>query len=260
MKHLAKQTGILLFWLAVWQAAAWLVGRPIFLVGPLETVQAFFRLLGQAAFWQAVVSSLGRIGTGFVLAFSLGLLCGAGAYAWPLFGEWIAPVVTMIRTIPVASFVILALIWTGADGLSLVISFLVVFPMIYLHTLAGLRAADVQLLEMAEVFRIRFFPKVWHIYRPALAPYLISACKTALGMCWKSGVAAEVIGTPDHSIGEKLYMAKIFFSTDELFAWTAVVILLSGLFERLVLYVLERLMGEDSGRSRSKDAAGERKG
>ena len=79
-------------------------------------------------------------------------------------------------------------------------------------------------------------------------------------MFWKSGVAAEVIGTPDHSIGEKLYMAKIFFSTDELFAWTAVVILLSGLFERLVLYVLERLMGEDSRKNRSKDAAGERKG
>ena len=79
MKHLAKQTGILLFWLAVWKAAAWLVGRPIFLVGPLETVQAFFRLLGQAAFWQSVVSSLGRIGPGFLLAFSMGLLCGAGA-------------------------------------------------------------------------------------------------------------------------------------------------------------------------------------
>ena len=233
-----------MFWLAVWQAVAWLVGRPIFLVGPLETVQAFFRLLGQAAFWQSVVSSLGRIGTGFVLAFSLGLLCGAGAYAWPLFGEWIAPVVTMIRTIPVASFVILALIWTGADGLALVISFLVVFPMIYLNTRAGLESADVRLLEMAQVFHVRPLPKIWHIYRPALAPFLLSACRVALGMCWKSGVAAEVIGTPDHSIGEKLYMAKIFFSTDELFAWTAAVILLSFLFEKLVFRLLRRVLGD----------------
>lgn len=237
-----RRAGILLFWLCIWQLAAWLLGKPIFLVGPLETFAAFVRLMGELAFWQSVGSSLGRIGAGFVLACSLGLLCGGAAYAWPLFGEWIAPVITLMKTIPVASFVILALIWTGAEHLAMVISFLVVFPMIYLNTLAGLAAVDVQLLEMAEVFRVRFLPKVWQIYRPAMAPYLMSACRMALGMCWKSGVAAEVIGTPDHSIGEKLYMAKIFFSTDELFAWTAVVILLSYLFEKLMLCFLQAVL------------------
>lgn len=260
MKNLAKHAGILLAWLIVWQTAAWLLDRPIFLAGPLETAEALVRLTGQAAFWQAVVSSLLRIGAGFALAFFFGLLCGGAAYAWPLFEEWAAPAVATVKTIPVASFVILALIWTGAQRLSLVISFLVVFPMIYLHTLAGLRAADVQLLEMAQVFRVRFFPKIWHIYRPAMAPYLMSACRTALGMCWKSGVAAEVIGTPDHSIGEKLYMAKVFFSTDELFAWTAVVILLSSLFERLVLHLLGLLLGDGSPKSRREDHTAYRKG
>ncbi len=252
MNTLLKRTGILLFWLLLWQSAAWLLRQPIFLVGPWETLLALVRLAGQPAFWRAVCFSLGRIGTGFLLAFLLGLLCGSTAYIRPLFREILSPVISLIKTVPVASFVILALIWTGADHLASVISFLVVFPIIYLNTLAGLAAADVQLLEMAHVFHIRLLPKVWHIYRPALAPFLMSACRIALGMCWKSGVAAEVIGTPDHSIGEKLYMAKIYFSTDELFAWTAAVILLSFMFEKLILKFLHYVMEEhDSGSFRS---------
>ena len=222
MQTLLRRTGIVLFWLLLWQSAAWLLCRPVFLVGPWETLLALIRLTGQPAFWQA-------------------------AQVRPLFGEVLSPVVTLIKTIPVASFVILALLWTGAEHLASVISFLVVFPMIYLNTRAGLESADVRLLEMAQVFHVRPLPKIWHIYRPALAPFLLNACRIALGMCWKSGVAAEVIGTPDHSIGEKLYMAKIFFSTDELFAWTAMVILLSFLFEKLILQFLCFLLEDRPG-------------
>lgn len=247
MKQILRRAEILLCWLLIWQLAAWCLHQPIFLVGPWETLQAFLRLMRQLDFWLAVGSSLGRIGTGFFLAFFLGLLCGAVSYVCPFFGECISPLITLIKTIPVASFVILALIWTGAEHLAMVISFLVVFPMIYLHTLAGLQAADVQLLEMAQVFKVRPFPKIWQIYRPAMAPYLMSACRMALGMAWKSGVAAEVIGTPEHSIGEKLYMAKVFFSTDELFAWTAVVIVLSYLFEKLILTLLRAVIEWKNG-------------
>ena len=149
-----------------------------------------------------------------------------------------------MKTVPVASFVILALIWAGADNLSLIISFLVVFPIIYLNTAAGLSSTDGQLLEMSRVYRVRRSARIWHIYRPALAPYLVSACQVALGMSWKSGIAAEVIGTPEYSIGENLYMAKGFFTTDELFAWTAVIIALSFLFEKAVLLLIKRAARE----------------
>lgn len=236
-----RKAAILLFWLVVWQLAAVWLNRPIFLVGPWETLKALGRLAGTASFWRCALSSFGRISAGFGLAFLLGIVCGSLAYAKPLFGEILAPVVNLIKTIPVASFVILALIWAGADHLTLVISFVVVFPILYVNTVSGLCAADPQLLEMSRVFRVRPPAVVWNIYRPALAPYLLSACRLALGMSWKSGVAAEVIGTPDYSIGEKLYMAKVFFGTDELFAWTTVIIVLSYLFEKVIMAVLQRI-------------------
>ena len=73
------------------------------------------------------------------------------------------------------------------------------------------------------------------IYAPAAAPYLLAACRSAMGICWKAGVAAEVIAQPANSIGDALYRAKLFLATDELFAWTVAVVLLSLAFEKLAV-------------------------
>ena len=242
MSRWQRKTAILLFWLILWQIISAWIHKPIFLVGPMETMEALVRLAGSSSFWRAVWGSLARIGAGFGMAALAGVLCGSLAHFVSLVKELLSPIVSLMKTVPVASFVILALIWAGADQLALVISFVVVFPMIYLNTIAGLESTDPQLLEMAQVFRVGHWDRLWQIYRPALAPYLLSACQVALGMSWKSGIAAEVIGTPEFSIGENLYMAKVFFSTDELFAWTAVVILLSFLFEKGILRILKEVL------------------
>ena len=146
-----------------------------------------------------------------------------------------------LKAVPVASFVILALIWAGSRNLSVVISFLVVLPVVYVNTMAGLKSTDKKLLEMAAVFRMPLWRKIRFIYLPALVPHLVSGCRIALGMSWKSGAAAEVIGLPEHSIGEHLYMAKIYLETADLFAWTLVIILVSALFERIVLFLISGL-------------------
>ena len=63
-------------------------------------------------------------------------------------------------------------------------------------------------------------------------------------MSWKSGVAAEIIGVPSYSIGERLYMAKIYLNTDSLFAWTLVIIVLSLIFEKIFLGLLKKTGGK----------------
>ena len=93
---------------------------------------------------------------------------------------------------------------------------------------------------MARVFHMPALKKVRFIYVPALMPYLVSGCKTALGMSWKSGIAAEVIGIPDTSIGEQLYYSKLYLDTAGLFAWTFVIVVVSAVFEQLFLFLLKR--------------------
>ena len=153
----------------------------------------------------------------------------------------------LIRSVPVASFVILALIWIGSDYLAVLIAFLVVLPVIYVNTRAGLLSADPKLLEMACVFHVPALYRVRMIYLPALVPYLKAGCRTALGLSWKSGVAAEVIGLPSSSIGEQLYYSKLYLDTAGLFAWTFVIIVISAVFERAVLFLLGKLAPEESG-------------
>jgi len=238
-----RKTSILLFWLILWQGLALAIHNHILLVGPLETLHALSVQIFSPAFWQAVWFSFARIGLGFFLAFFAGLATGSLAFGIPFFGELLSPAIQLMKSVPVASFVILALIWTGAENLSVFISFLVVYPVIHVNTAAGLSHADKKLLEMAKVFRVPLWRQAAHIYRISLYPYLESGLKTALGMGFKSGIAAEVIGVPDGSIGEGLYMAKIYLSTAELFAWTLTIIAVSTVFEKAVLLIFKRLAG-----------------
>ncbi len=238
MKKQYRTVIIIAVWILLWQLAAMVINKRIIFVGPAEVAAA---LAGQAVkveFWVTVCRSSMRICGGFLAAFVLGVLMGILADRCGLLREFLEPAVGLLQSVPVASFVILALIWIGSENLSVLISLIVVFPVIYRNTLQGMKSADEKMLEMARVFRIGPMRTFLYIYRPALMPYLISASRIAFGMAWKSGVAAEVIGVPDRSIGEKLYMAKIYLSTAELFAWTLVIIVISRVLEHLFLLVL----------------------
>lgn len=245
MKHRipTRRLLIILFWIAVWQTVSMIIQNDIIFVGPADVVRSFFLLLPSPEFWLSIGRSFARISIGFACAFACGILAGSLAFRFRLLGELLDPVMMLIKSIPVASFVILALIWIGSDNLAVFISFLVVFPILYVNTISGLQSTDRKLLEMASVFSVGLPGRIRHIYLPALLPYLTSGCKVALGMSWKSGIAAEVIGVPAHTIGENLYMSKIYLATSDLFAWTIVIILVSALFEKLFLELIVRLAG-----------------
>lgn len=229
------------FWLCVWQAASLCIGQRLLLASPWEVCRTLARLLPTADFWRRVLFSAGRIAGGFFLALTLGVLLAALAAACRGAETLLRPPMRAIQSVPVASFIILALLWLRGTGLLAVfISFLMVLPLIYTHTLAGIRAADAQLLELAAVFRVPPGRRVRYLYLPAVLPHVRAACAVGLGLCWKSGVAAEVIGIAGGSIGEALYNAKLYFDTAELLAWTTVIVLLSVGFEKLFLWALDR--------------------
>ena len=174
---------------------------------------------------------------------ALAVLLAALAAGRPRLRELLVPPVAVVKAVPVASFIILALVWLDARSLSLFISGLVVFPPVYLNVLEGLRQTDPKLLELARVYRIPLRRRLWGIYLPQVLPYFRSAASLALGLCWKAGAAAEVIGLPPGTVGERLYNAKIYLQTPDLFAWTAVILILSAAFERLFLAVVDGLAG-----------------
>ena len=230
------------FWIAVWQGVSLAVGSEILVASPARTFGALLSLLREGAFYRAVLGSLMRICAGFALALALGIALGALSFVVGWVRALLHPVVSVVKATPVASFVILALIWISSKNLSIFISFLMVFPIMYENMLAGLESADAKLLEMGQVFHLSRMARIRAIYLPAAYPFLLSAARLSLGMCWKSGIAAEVIGQPRQSIGAELNQAKLFFNTPDLFAWTVTIIVVSVVFERLVLCGIRALM------------------
>ena len=227
------------FWLGVWQAAAVAIGQEVFLVSPAQAIGTLVELLPQAEFWQRIGFSAGRILLGFGLGALSSAVLAVAAEKWEWVDALLAPVMQLVKATPVASFIILALVWVRGSSLSVLISFLMVLPVLYGAVRTGIRAADPQLLEMAKVFRLPLGRRLRAVWLPAVLPAFRQGCSVALGICWKSGVAAEVIGLPNGSIGDALYRAKITLSTGELFAWTFVIILLSAAFEKLFLRALD---------------------
>lgn len=234
-----------LFWLIVWQLGAMALDQKILLVTPVAVVRRLAELVPSVDFWSSIAHSAGKI----LLGFALGLAAGTGlallSGRFSVVRQLFAPLISVLKSIPVASFTILALIWVSSKNLSVLVSFLICVPIVYTNMLEGLDNLDPKLKTMAELFHIPPLRRFVGVYLSQLLPYFRSASGLAIGMCWKSGVAAEVIGIPDGSIGERLYMAKIYLETADLFAWTLVIILVSrlceGIFKALVKLTVKRV-------------------
>lgn len=227
--------------LTAWQLLSMWVAKSIFLPSVPDTLKALLALARTPQFYRSVGTSFLRIATGFVLAVAAGVVFAVAAEWNAQIGEILQLWMQLVKSIPVASFVILVLLWVRSAYLSVVVSFLMVLPVIFTNVRGGIRQVDFELLEMARVFGLGTFRKVKYIYLPAVRPAFVSACTVGLGFCFKSGIAAEVIGLPENSVGSELYKAKLYLMTPELFAWTIVIVVASVLFEKLVMWGIKKI-------------------
>lgn len=237
-----RQIVIILIWLIIWQSVSLLTGNSILCAGPVETIAASFRLLMTSAFRVAVCFSIIRIISGFIVGSLAGLVLAWFSYKNEIVADFLKPFTLAVRSVPVASFVILVLIWTNSSVMPFIVVSLVSFPIIYSNTLSGLRGTDKKLLEMAAVFRMPLINRIKYIYLNALKPYLIDSASLAAGMSWKSGIAAEVIGRPRLSMGEGIYNSKIYLQTAELFAWTLCAVVLAAVGEKILKIIMRRIL------------------
>ncbi|MCM1333537.1 MAG: ABC transporter permease subunit [Bacteroides sp.] len=241
MKKKLITAGAVAFWLIVWEVAARLVDKSVLLASPIEVAARLVELIPEEAFLKSVFFTAGRVLLGFFLGTAVGIAFAALAGKFAAVERLLAPLLACIKSIPVASFTILALIWISSKNLSVLIAFLIAVPVVYSNLLEGIGALDPELREMAAIFKIPPLRRLVGIYLSQLLPYFRSAARLAIGLCWKSGVAAEVIGVPRGSIGERLYSSKIYLETADLFAWTIVVILVSLFCEKLFLLLIDLL-------------------
>lgn len=232
---------VAIFWIAIWEIASLLIGKEVYLPSPLNTIKALLTLSITSKFWYSIAMTFIRVVLGFVISciagIILGIICGLNRFLY----ELLNPLVIAIKSTPVMSIIIIALIWFQSGRVPIFVCFLMCFPIIWTNAVEGIRQVSKDLLQMAKVYRINRSLIIRRIYIPSIRPYLIAGVTTALGLGWKVTVAAEVLSNPKFSIGGNLYGAKVYLESSQLFAWTSVVIILSFAFEYLFKYIIGRI-------------------
>lgn len=219
----------------LWQLLAMKLDQKLLLATPVDVAKTLGVLVKSQEFYSAIAYSMGRILFGLLIGAAVGTACALLAGRWHFMEVLFWPYFSAMKATPVASIVILCLVWLSSRRLSVFIVFLVVTPVIYTNILAGIKNLDLKMKDMARVFGINGLRRLLYVYLPELKTYIIAAFTLATGMAFKAGIAAEVIGTPGGSVGKMLYNAKVYLETPELFAWTLVIIVLSVVVEQVIL-------------------------
>ena len=229
------------FWLILWQVAAMIYGMDFILPSPITTFLVLLENIAKLSFWSSVFFSVSRILLGFLLSATLGILIAVVGIRIKAVRILFDPFCSVMRAVPVASFIIFVLILFSSEKVSLVIAFLMGFPLVYSTVSLGVDSTSEKLLEAADVFRLGFFEKLRYIYFPHLLPHITSALSVSVGLCFKSGIAAEVIGYPVGSVGAQMYIAKLGMNMPTLLSYTVVIVIISTLCEKLIAFLCKKL-------------------
>ena len=243
------------FWIILWHLAAMKVDLEVILPSPAAVAFRLLELMRDGEFYLTAFTSLLRVLTGIIAGVLIGCICAVLTANISVLDTLLSPAISVIKSVPVASFIILLMLWVDKNFLPAFITFLIVFPLAWANISTGIKTAPKNLLEIAKVYKFDPMRKVLHIYIPSLIPFFISTAKSALGLAWKAGIAAEVLAVPAIAIGSEIYLSKNFFETTDLFAWTIVTLVLSVMVESLIGGLLSRLSRKYDYRSEENEHA-----
>lgn len=237
-KAVAAVGAVAAFWLAVWIFAAALVAQPLILPGPGAVALALLRLVCDGGTWAILAGSGARILGGLALAAVCGGVLAGISSRSRAFARLVAPALSFVKATPVACVVVLLLIWLGSARVSIAAVFLMALPGVYFSLVEGLAQVNKPLEQMFRLHGVRGWRLFCaHIWREVL-PFVLSCAQAVIGMSWKAGVAAELIGMAVGTVGECIYQAKLLIETADLLAWTVLVVAASWTCERVLVWLL----------------------
>ena len=234
----------LLFWISLWELAALIINNSFLLPDIKSTARELFLLFSDISSYRFMLLTLLRVSIGLLIGIILGVGLGILAHSSNIVYSLLSPCVTVIRSTPVASFIVVLWVIFSGDLLSVFVAFLMVMPIIWQSTVDGFNSIDRNLEEIAAIFRFGYLKRLRLIVFPALLKFLLPSIVTSVGLAWKAEIAAEIIAYTKNSIGQKINDAKYFMDTPRVFAWTVIVIVFSIILERMTKSIFVRFKNE----------------
>jgi ABC-type nitrate/sulfonate/bicarbonate transport system ATPase subunit/ABC-type nitrate/sulfonate/bicarbonate transport system permease component len=185
-------------------------------------------------FYLDISATLLRGLTGFLIAGTFALLMAVLSVHRPFWKSFFHPVVVILRSIPVISVVLIALLWFSPPSLPVFIALLTMFPILYQNILSGLELTDIKLVEMAKLYHKNSINRFLMIYLPGARKIMLDGMATAMGFGWRAIIIGEALANPAHAIGTGMKKAQSFIQMDHLLAWTVVAIFISFVFDFII--------------------------
>lgn len=240
-KKIISFAGILLL-ILIWQIASNVYQSEHILPSPLMTLVTALEILADPELWPSILITILRGLEGFAISLFLSLIIGIPAGIYRSFFHFINPLLVTIRSTPVISFILLAIIWFGNEQVPVFIAILTMFPVICLNVIEGIRNVDEDLVEMGRTYNISNRGILKDIYIPSIIPFLTGGISNALGFGWRAIIIGEVLSQPRWGIGARMQDAQTFLMVSELIAWTLIAIIISYLFEYIVRIFEKRML------------------
>lgn len=232
-KNILQTLAALAFLLVVWAVAYQKVGNELLVPSLSDSLEEGWRLLRLSAFWKGWAASLIRSFRAFWLSFAFAAVLAVLAYLYPALAAFLSPVVSALRSMPVLAVLLLLLSFLGAENAPVAVAFLSLFPILYTGIWSGLSSVDRGLIDVSRVQGTPVYRRVFAIYLPLSAPYILREAGAALSFALKVVVSAEVLANTTQSMGGMLQEARLY-SVPQLFALVAVTFVTGLALEAIV--------------------------
>lgn len=231
----------ILFWIVIWHILSVIIGEDIVLASPVSVFKRIYTLILEPDFLITVFNSITKVLIGFILGGFIGVILAIVCKKNHIFYKLFSPIITFIKVTPIACFIILVLVWIDSSKLSILISSFMSLPLFFFNIYSGIDIVDNNVLQMCQIYKIKGINRIKYIYFPYLINIILSTCTLAFSMSWKAGIASEVIGITNVSIGGKLQSAKSLLETNDVLAWTIIIIFINLVIEKIIKYIINKI-------------------
>lgn len=228
--------------IVIWKMASVFYNSELILPSPESTLITTIKLFSSKGFLLIISATILRGIAGFAISFILGVGLGILAGINSSFNAFLKPILVTIRSTPVISLILLALIWFNVETVAIFIAFLTMFPFICTNVIDGIKNIDIELIEMSTIYKVDKTKIVKEVYLPAITPFIFSGVSSAMGFGWRAVIIGEVLSQPQFGIGTLMQTAQTFLLVNEVIAWTIIAIIISYLFELIIRKTEKRIV------------------
>lgn len=227
--------------LLIWQMAAIRTGEDHVLPTPARVGGVLGRMVGQGLLVDDLVATvsvtLAGLGWGIVAGVGTGMLFAA----MPRLQAALDPFVVAVQSVPKIAFapLIIAYVGFGPESKILTVALFAFAPCL-INTLAGLRGADVRLVEMYHAFSASPLRSFVEVRMPSAAAQVFSGLQVAVSLGLSGAVVSEFIASSE-GLGNAIRRAASNMDGPTMFAGIVLLTAL-GAFGTWVIHLLQRLL------------------